>query len=179
MNYEMTAIGDVPRLELAREFARMVHAKQTYDGAPYEKGHLDVVEQILAEAGKVSEDDIIIGRLHDAIEDAPKALQKLAHDFVKDNFSDHVYHVVWAMTGIGATRTVRNQSYYAKIALYPPAADYKVADRIANMENGKVNNQRLYSMYLREDASFYEKVASIAGSLYLKERYERVAGRRR
>ena len=183
MSYEMKPLSDTPRLDLAKAFARTVHANQPYGKCPegkkksYEDGHLRVIVQILAEAGLTSEDDQIIAYLHDSIEDIDPALRILAHDFVRDQFSDHVYQVVWAVTGIGANRAERNAFYYMKMAIYPEAANYKVADRVANMENAKRDRhvpkcERLLAMYRKEDKSFRENVLRYATNKHLIARYE-------
>lgn len=150
------------QLVLARAFAQLVHAKHTYADGPY-TDHLDEVERILTEAGMGSEKDRIRAYLHDTIEDIDPELRKMAQDFIFTNFGFSTYSIVWALTGIGHNRKVRNANAYEKIARYPMAANYKVADRLANwgkaLEEGKADKA---AMYLKEADSFWENVVTLA-----------------
>jgi (p)ppGpp synthase/HD superfamily hydrolase len=179
----MIPLSHTPQMELALALARTVHANQPYgkdengEKMSYEDGHLRVIAGILEDASLDSEDDRMIAYLHDSIEDAQPSLRILIHDTIKKHFSDHVYQVVWAMTGIGENRPARNASYYEKIGQYPKAANYKLADRIANVENSKANLhvpkcERLFNLYaVKEDESFREKVVAHATNSYLVARY--------
>lgn len=159
------------KLTLARAFAQLVHANHTYANGPY-TDHLDEVEQVLADAGMGTERDRIIARLHDSVEDIDALLTKMAQDFIFTNFGHSIYSVVWALSGFGHNRKSRNQHAYEKIARYPEAADYKVADRIANfgaaVREKKIDKAR---MYLKEFDIFDEKVVSFASNEKLIERY--------
>lgn len=168
-------------LSLARAFAEMVHAKHTYADGPY-TNHLDEVEQILADAGMGTVRDRIIARLHDSIEDVDPLLTKMAQDFIFTNFGFSIYGVVWALSGFGHNRKARNQHAYEKIARYPEAADYKVADRIANFGaaiRGMITDERKLkkaNMYAKEDAIFRDNVVIHASNEKLIERYNALIG---
>lgn len=166
------------KLALARAFADMVHAKHKYGDQPYADSHLDDVEQILADAGMSSGDDRIRARLHDTVEDIDPVLTKMAQDFIFTNFGNSTYQVVWALSGFGHNRKARNQHAYEKIARYPLAANYKLADRIANWETGiRTQNVGKASMYAKEDATFREKVVALATNEKLVERYNGLLSR--
>jgi (p)ppGpp synthase/HD superfamily hydrolase len=164
------------KLALARAFAELVHAKHTYADGPY-TDHLDEVEQILADAGMGTERDRIIARLHDSIEDIDEMLRKMAQDFVFTNFGHSIYSTVWALSGFGHNRKARNQHAYEKIARYPEAANYKVADRIANFGaavRGAATSEKKLSkakMYLKEFYAFNDNVVAYATNEKLIERY--------
>lgn len=166
------------QLKLARAFAEMVHAKHTYADGPY-TDHLDEVEEVLADAGMGTARDRIIARLHDSIEDVDPLLTKMAQDFIFTNFGYSVYGAVWALSGFGHNRKARNAHAYEKIARYPEAADYKVADRIANfgaaIRGAAIGDERKIKkalMYAKEDAIFRENVVHHASNTTLIERYE-------
>lgn len=155
----------------------MVHAKHSYADGPY-TDHLDEVEQILADAGMGTERDRIIARLHDSIEDIDELLRKMAQDFVFTNFGHSIYSTVWALSGFGHNRKARNQHAYEKIARYPEAANYKVADRIANfgsaVRGAALGDERKISkakMYLKEFDAFNDNVVAFASNEVLVERY--------
>lgn len=164
------------KLQLARAFAEMVHAKHTYADGPY-TDHLDEVEEILADAGMGTVRDRIIARLHDSIEDIDPLLTDMARNFVFQNFGHSVFSTVWALSGFGHNRKARNQHAYEKIARYPEAADYKVADRIANfgaaIRGAPASEKKLgkAKMYMKEFDTFDENVVALASNEALKARY--------
>lgn len=155
-------------------FVHEVHKDHTYGDKPYTH-HLNAVELVLADAGMTSEDDRIIAQSHDSIEDATEDQRPAVIDFHRTHMSAHAFAVVWALSGIGPNRKARNADAYAKIAAYPEAANYKVADRIANMESAAVWQPRLYAMYLKESEAFYENVVKLATNQALVERYRVIA----
>jgi (p)ppGpp synthase/HD superfamily hydrolase len=186
MMFEMKPLSDWPRLELAKQIARTIHADQPYgkdsDGnkMSYENGHLLPIIEIGADAGMDSEEDQIIFWLHDSVEDAQEALRRMFYEMIQDQFSEHVSQTVWAMTGLGENRKARNAFMYSKMSIYPRAADYKVVDRLRNMENSKANRhaskpKRLFDLYMSEDEAFRKNVLSRATNQYLIDRYNRVA----
>jgi hypothetical protein len=66
--------------------------------------------------------------------------------------------MVWACSGIGRNREIRNATIYAKISMMPAAALIKTADRIANVENAEIGSSHA-EMYLKERTAFYANVA--------------------
>lgn len=158
-------------IQLASAFAEMVHAKQTYGGHPY-TFHLDAVEQVYADAGMVDVEDVLIAKLHDSIEDIASELRVMAVKFIHENFPKHVFDTVWAMTGIGENRKERNANYYVKIGMYPRSADYKVGDRIANMEHSRRDSPKLFQMYQKEDAAFMAEHAGFRQNVLIHAKNE-------
>lgn len=174
----MKLVKEFHKLSLAQQFAEMVHATHRYDDLPYMEGHISVVAQVFSDAGMTSDDDQIIALLHDTIEDvAGYGMQCMAREFIEANFSNHVYQSVWAMSGMGASRKIRNADIYQKVGAYPPAANYKLGDRIANAEKGLASASRdkksFISMYSKEDAEFSQHIADRASNPELRERYRR------
>lgn len=172
---------EVTPVERAKAFAEMVHRGHTYGkGADYRE-HLVANHEVALWAGMTDEDSEVIAYLHDTIEDIDPALRRMAYDFIKTSFSDHVFETVWAMTGIGSNRRERNANYYLKIEVYPRAANHKVIDRITNLENAKWKaedgDDRHWQMYMKEDPEFYRRVVGLATNRQLRDRYERVTGR--
>lgn len=155
------------------QFVNSVHKDHTYgEGRPYTY-HLNMVKNILADAGMSDDDDVEIAMCHDTIEDIHPDDREDAKQFLKENTSNHVYKTVWALTGIGEYREARNRDAYSKIAAYPSAANYKVADRIANMETSKVERPKLYKRYLEELSGFIDNVVVFASNEYLVARLMR------
>lgn len=161
-------------MSMSIALAHMVHKDHTYGDKSYTH-HLDAVQQVLTDAGMNTDDDVIIAQCHDSIEDADPACRPYVINFHRTHMSDHAFRVVWALSGIGPNRKARNTNAYRKIAEYPAAADYKVADRIANMESAAVWQPKLYAMYLKESPAFFENVVALASNEALIARYHQIA----
>lgn len=160
------------KLEQARAFAQLVHAKHMYGDDPYADSHLEDVTAIGVWAGMDTTDDLIRYQLHDTIEDIDAPLRKMAQDFIFTTFGNSTFQVVWALSGFGHNRKARNAHAYEKIARYPRAANYKVIDRIANWEKGiSTRNVGKASMYAKEHEAFTLNVVALATNEKLIERY--------
>jgi (p)ppGpp synthase/HD superfamily hydrolase len=172
---------DVSPVQRARAFAEMVHRGHKYGKDADYREHLVANHEVALWADMTDDDSEIIAFLHDTIEDIDPALRRMAYDFVKANFSTHVFETVWAMTGVGNNRRERNASYYLKIEIYAPAANHKTIDRITNLENAKWKaedgDDRHWLMYMKEDPEFHSRVVKLVTNSKLRERYERVTGR--
>lgn len=108
--------------------------------------------------------------LHDTIEDTDATREDIAARF------DHaVADLVWAVTGVGKNRKERNADAYAKIRVaqscFRPAANLKLADRIANVEASKNAPDKL-AMYRKEWPGFRAALNGL-GMPSLWERLER------
>jgi hypothetical protein len=166
------------RLNRIWAFVEEVHQGQLYAGLPYREGHLEGVKGILAEAGLNGESDEVIAATHDAIEDAKDDNHRMfVFDWLKANLTEFEFRMTWALTGIGKNRKERNADAKRKIAADPPAANYKLADRLFNWEQARLNGKPQEAMYRREDTEFYEAVVVFADNQYLVNRYERLSGR--
>jgi (p)ppGpp synthase/HD superfamily hydrolase len=132
--------------EAARAFAEERHATQKYGDRPY-LVHLSAVRDVLRSMGHGGP-LAVAAWLHDVVEDTPTTKDEVCARFGAD-----VAALVWAVTGVGANRSERNASAYAKIRATPDAATLKLADRIANVEASRGRPDKL-AMYRGEWASF-------------------------
>lgn len=131
----------------AKAFAELHHNKQQYGDLPY-TSHLIRVHDILTTYG-YSDEYLIAAWLHDIVEDTDVTIQD-----IEDKFSRTVANLVWAVTGEGSNRKVRNQSAYRKMQQYPASIILKLADRIANVEMCIDNNPAKFEMYYIEHDTF-------------------------
>jgi len=109
--------------------------------------HLQAVVQVLRDFGFGAAYEQA-GWLHDVVEDTAVELSEIRQRFGKD-----VADMVDAVTGLGATRTERNERIYAGIRACPSAAVVKIADRIANVEAAPPGSDHS-ARYLREADAF-------------------------
>lgn len=151
--------------DTARDFAAHYHTHETISGVPdtwggesYMDAHLRKVvavilhfsEELLAFGVTREELDALIraAYLHDTVEDTDATIRLIARKFGR-----LVAKLVWAVTGVGDTRKIRNADMQRKIKKYVLAAILKLADRIANVE-GSTEGTKHREMYYRELASF-------------------------
>lgn len=134
-------------IKVARFFATVKHAGQLYGGLPYTH-HLAAVEQVLRRFDNLNTEHLLVSAwLHDVVEDTSTKLKE-----VEEMFGSDVADLVGAVTNeSGANRKIRAALTYPKIrkAGYF-AVRLKLADRIANVENGG----KLVSMYQLEYEDF-------------------------
>lgn len=138
----------------AREYARRVHEGQMYGDQPYFT-HLQEVTHLLRHefATPCDANTICAGWLHDAVEDT-KGDKDEALGAIKARFGADIASLVWACTGIGGSRMLRNIVIGAKLIHSPRAARVKLADRVCNVEScWKNTDTRLY-MYQKEHSTF-------------------------
>jgi Guanosine polyphosphate pyrophosphohydrolases/synthetases len=143
-----------------RSFAKNKHAEknQLYAGQPYEY-HLERVEEKLIFYGYDSAAYRAAAWLHDTVEDTDTTVAE-----IMNVFGEAVARLVWAVTGVGPNRKIRNQSIYQKLGDYPAACPLKVADRLVNhettMHDPALNGPSIkhLSMYLSERAEFEKAV---------------------
>lgn len=145
-------------LRWAKFFATAKHAGQTYAGLPYTH-HLSAVEQVLRRFLKPT----LVGLdriealfqaawLHDVVEDTDTKLKE-----IYEMFGDDVAVLVGAVTNEkGENRKVRAALTYPKIRSIPGAVCLKLADRIANVEQGG----QLVQMYAKEYDDFKRNLYS-------------------
>ncbi|AKV04311.1 GTP pyrophosphokinase [Labilithrix luteola] len=151
----------------ARALAEARHATQRYGDRPY-VFHLDAVREVLR-SFDIQGDLAVAAWLHDVLEDTATSREEL-----RTRFGADVDELVWAVTGIGATRKERNASAYAKIRATPRAAYLKLADRIANVEAGRDRPDKL-AMYRTEQHGF-ERALEGLGSEDMWNRLRRALG---
>lgn len=138
----------------AEMVALLAHRGQTYDIFPYEK-HLRDVVAILEEYG-FSGAIKIAGWLHDTYEDTT-----LTYSKIKNAFGKEIAEIVYAVTDeLGRNRVERKSKTLPKIKAFgEKAIVVKLADRIANVENGiRMGNIESSEMYSKEYSKFREEL---------------------
>lgn len=153
------------KLAEAKKWAKLAHSSidQTYGPLPYEY-HLQHVENVVQRFYKSDKPHtwyLRIGAwLHDMVEDTATPLSAIEAIFGK-NISD----LVWRVTdeeitveemkaGTKPNRKNRKAKTYPKISESELAVTLKLADRIANTENGHSWNTSLLDMYKKEYPDF-------------------------
>jgi (p)ppGpp synthase/HD superfamily hydrolase len=141
-------------LQQAREVAIAAHGDQRYGALPYEH-HLAKVVEVLQRFGASIEDPataplLVAGWLHDVLEDTP-----IMREDLKTQFGPEVAELVWRVTDEpGASREDRKPATYRKTRDNELAVILKLADRIANVEDGITAKSNKLGMYRREQAEF-------------------------
>lgn len=136
-------------LAAAKSYATLHHVirkGQLYGNVPYTH-HLDQADRVLQ---RFDEERIVLRTaiwLHDVVEDTDVKLRD-----IEENFGEPVAFLVDAVTSEdGPSRRVRNALTYPKIrSAGSDAIRIKLADRIANVENGGGS----VGMYAREYPDF-------------------------
>lgn len=140
--------------ERALMVAEKAHATQTYDIYPY-MYHIRQVVKIAEELG-FDESIIVASALHDTLEDT-----ELSYNDIKKAFGEEVAEIVFAVTDeLGRSRKEKKQKTYPKIRANWKAVVVKICDRIANMEQSKQYNEKLFSMYQNEHEDFCRNLMS-------------------
>jgi (p)ppGpp synthase/HD superfamily hydrolase len=140
--------------EQARDMAIAAHAEQRYGALPYEH-HLAKVVEVLKRFGASVDDPataplLVAGWLHDILEDTP-----IMREDLKTQFGPEVAELVWRVTDEpGASRDDRKPATYRKTRENELAVILKLADRIANVEEGIAAKNNKLGMYRREQAEF-------------------------
>jgi (p)ppGpp synthase/HD superfamily hydrolase len=144
---------NTPLIRFARYYASIKHAPQQYSGGLPYTHHLAAVETVLRRFGFDGSEDLLTAAwLHDVCED-----QGVKHKEIAELFTDRVAELVAAVTNEpGANRKERAERTYPKIRSTPGAVTLKLADRIANVEQGG----KLVDMYRKEYKAFREALYS-------------------
>lgn len=160
------------RTDTIWEYVSDVHRNQSYGSHTnaYVERHLKTVWHILCNAQMDTETDEIIAASHDVIEDAGDRDEVIS--FLRAYLTDFEFNVVWAMTGVGSNRKERNANAKSKIMAFPAAANYKVADRVANLNASKFDEKKL-AMYQKE-AEDFRSILDLATSFALVEQYHQL-----
>ena len=143
------------QVELAREFAIKMHGYQMYGQSPYVQ-HLDEVHNVLANYNETHRTGSF---LHDLVEDTKVTKADIATRF--GVFMSDLIDILSDEEGVN--RKERKAKTYAKMKLVKGdliiALGIKLADRIANIENGlKHKNFKLLKMYFKEREAFKDAV---------------------
>ncbi len=144
--------------ELAlKELAFDLHRYQKYGSHPYSY-HLTKVEEVLHRFNHTDPTLIIAAWFHDSMEDQGATKESLLKLGVPAETVDIVYRV---SDEPGANRKERKANTYPKINGNINATIVKLADRIANVEEGVLTgNSKKFSMYQSEYKEFKEKLFS-------------------
>ncbi len=142
-------------IEQAKLFATQKHVlenHQLYSNLVPYTHHLAAVEAVLVRFGFDDEEIRAAAWLHDVVEDTRGRNNEVKARDIEEVFGENVGLLVAAVTSEdGANRKVRNALTYPKIrATGVRATALKLADRIANVENGG----RAVAMYRKEHADF-------------------------
>ena len=144
-----TSQNPIDQLSEARLLAIKFHAGKRYGDLPYEV-HLDHVVGVLRRFGVVDLDLLAAGFLHDAQEDT-EATRTMIEFFTNERVAQLVDAV---SDGTGENRKARKERPFGLIPQVPDAIILKLADRIANLENGHANESSLVGMYRKEQPEF-------------------------
>lgn len=139
-------------IEFAKKFSSICHADagQSYDGKSYDY-HTQAVVDVLMRFEEFDKNMIAAGYLHDVVEDVNVSITT-----IYDLFGPKVAELVGALTDEpGENRKARKALTYPKIKGTPGAVKLKLADRIANIENGiRLSDKRFFLMYKKEHTEF-------------------------
>ncbi len=144
-------------LKKARQFALCAHGDQLYGELPYSV-HLDAVARILKPYGTTA---IVIGYLHDVLEDTP-----VSETMIADQFGARIARCVQLVSDPpGKTRRERKKKANAQLAAVDEEGEealalvVKTADRLANLEACVAGgNEEKLEMYRAEHEQFVEAV---------------------
>lgn len=163
-------------LEEIRKYACIAHIDQWYGDKPY-VFHLDAVYAVVMEFNLGIEYQIA-AYLHDILEDT-----KVQREELVLKFGEHIATMVFCVSGFGANRKEKQQNIKEKMESYPASIDLKMADRLANMRNSKIEKPKLYELYCKEhlelehifsqgNPALFKKLEEIAGiNKTIKRRY--------
>lgn len=146
------------RIAEAERLAHKWHVGQTYvDDRPYAVTHLKNCVKVGADFGLTSVDQIVALWLHDGPEDAKtKEEREERLRVIRETFGENAYQLVWAVTGVGEKRAIRNADIMTKVLAFPDAAPVKAIDRLINIiasaHEGSTGG--LIKMYAKEHDAF-------------------------
>ena len=135
------------KINRARMLATTAHKDQLYGTQPY----MAHIEDVVRRVKQITTDPEIIcaAYLHDTIEDTP-----VTYSYIELQFGKNVADMVWAVTGVGETRTDKMANAIEKIAQTPGADFVKSADRLSNASASKDEKKmKLYQRYKDEHAN--------------------------
>lgn len=96
---------------------------------------------------------------------------------LKKAFGEEVAEIVYAVTDeLGQNRAERKQKTYPKIKANWKATVVKVCDRIANAQQSKDYNERLFSIYQKENPGFIQSIQSETHPSDIKKAWKALEG---
>lgn len=136
-------------IKKARDFAIEKHGNQMYGDKPY-VFHLDEVFNLSLHYN-LPPIYQVAAYLHDLLED-----QNIAKEEIVNNFGYEVYDLIFSVSGFGETRKDRALDIKNKLEINHNSINLKMIDRIANVKNSILNNQKLLKMYKKEHPEYLE-----------------------
>lgn len=106
--------------------------------------HLEDVHEVLQRYNITDENILVAAYLHDSVEDT-----QMKVSLIEKYFNSEIANIVYCVTNEhGIDEKEKNQKTYTKLAKNQKAIILKLADRIANVENGiENNNKKHYNKY--------------------------------
>jgi (p)ppGpp synthase/HD superfamily hydrolase len=98
---------------------------------------------------------------------------KITKKDLENKFGEHISNMVECVSGFGENRKEKQQNIKSKMTLYTASIDLKMADRLANMRNSKIEKPKLYNLYCKEHEDL--KIIFILGNQQLFSEIEKVA----
>lgn len=138
-------------VQQAQEFAILNHGDQKYGQRPYEY-HLQKVVNVLGRFSLDHEILVCSAWLHDVIEDTPCSFEEVEAVFGFD-VADIVSRVSYVE---GTDKQEILKRTYARIRGREESVLVKLADRIANVEEGVLNRGCCFKKYERQHQGFRE-----------------------
>lgn len=153
---------------LAKEFALKAHGNQKYGKSPYGY-HLHKVVNVLKRFGHESNLLLASAWLHDVVEDTYVNISE-----IEQIFGTEIASVVDLVTNVsGIPKKKSKVLTYSRIATNPTAMTVKLADRIANVEEGILNAKTgKVSKYRKEHTLF----SSLLGNTHEPEMWSYLNG---
>lgn len=146
-----SSAGSSALVARARALALRHHGDQRYGDKPYAY-HLEQVAAVLTRFSLGTPELLAAAWLHDVLEDTGAT----AADLAAAGIPARVIALVEAVTDEpGATRDERKAKTYPKTAALRDAVALKLADRIANVEAGKLEGGGKVAKYAREEPAFH------------------------
>lgn len=147
-----------------RDWAIRLHGQQKYGSYDYSY-HLDQVFT-LAQNYDLDKDTLLAIYLHDTIEDCGLSKRR-----IEIQTNENVAEIVWAVSGFGENRKEKKIDMIDKMYKYPQSINLKMLDRYVNILNSKMNNPKLYEMYIKE-MDDYKHLFSLGNPAIFKDLIE-------
>ncbi len=127
------------------------HGDQMYGAQPYVYHLSEVVSTVIEFTG--TEDPVLVSAawMHDILEDTT-----VEEDWLRKNFCKRVVDIVVGCTGVGPSRSKKQELIFKAMMGDYSTAVVKSADRLANIKHSFfTNNEDKLKMYQKEHEHFY------------------------
>ncbi|NCQ51812.1 hypothetical protein GW796_07955 [archaeon] len=130
-------------IQIARDFAIKKHGNKLYGVHSYVY-HLDMVYEE-AKILNLDNDYLVSSYLHDLLEDTNTTKKE-----IELLFNKRVSDMVDSVSGGGLNRKEKKISMINKLMDFKDGINLKMIDRFVNMRESKLNNEKLFNMYVKE-----------------------------